>query len=165
MPVTQVTFDSDPNHRPLRLPYARLVTIQTEAAMVSMEAAMATSNFKDDRNILEVLKSELKFLEKGGYGQSPREPHRASLIFEDSPSCMNYDAQEHREPCEHCVLMQFVPREGREEKIPCRHIPLNDKGETLDQLYRYAEFYEVEDAMREWLRATIAKLEADASRK
>jgi len=133
--------------------------------MTSLEATMATSNIMDDRNVLEVLKAELNFLEKGGYGKSPREPHRASLIFEDSPSCMNYDRPDKPEPCEHCLLMQFVPKEGREEKIPCRHIPLNTKGETLDQLYRYAEFFEVEDSLRQWLRATIARLENKAAGK
>ncbi len=41
---------------------------------------------KDER----VLKFELEFLEKGGYGRSPREPWRPQFIFEDSPTCMNY---------------------------------------------------------------------------
>ncbi|HXZ14311.1 MAG TPA: hypothetical protein VEG64_18130 [Candidatus Sulfotelmatobacter sp.] len=125
---------------------------------------MAANNPDDDRNILEVLKAELNFLEKGGYGRSPREPHRASLVFEDSPSCMNYDRPDKPEPCEHCVLMQFVPKEAREQQIPCRHIPLNDKGETLDNLYRCAEFHEVEDAMRQWLRETIARLESQSTK-
>ena len=39
----------------------------------------------DDRDLLDVLKFELNFLEKGGYGSSPREPWRAPRIFEDSP--------------------------------------------------------------------------------
>jgi hypothetical protein len=125
---------------------------------------MATNNHKDDRDILEVLKAELDFLEKGGYGRSPRQAWRVPLVFEDSPSCMNYDRPDKPEPCEHCVLMQFVPKDAREAKIPCRHIPLNDKGETLDYLYRCAEFHEVEDAMRQWLRATIAKLESQVAK-
>jgi hypothetical protein len=28
----------------------------------------------DDRNTVEVLKAELNFVKKGGYGRSPREP-------------------------------------------------------------------------------------------
>ncbi len=51
---------------------------------------------KDERDLLDVLKFELAFLEKGGYGRSPRESWRQPLIFEDSPSCMNYDSKDHR---------------------------------------------------------------------
>ena len=78
----------------------------------------------DDRDLLDVLKFELKVLERGGYGSSPREPWRQHLAFEDSPSCMNYDTRENPAPCEECVLMQLVPPDQRGTKIPCRHIPL-----------------------------------------
>ncbi|HUJ30273.1 MAG TPA: hypothetical protein VLY23_03265 [Candidatus Acidoferrum sp.] len=116
---------------------------------------------KDDRDLLEVLKFELQFLEKGGYGRSPREPWRPRFIFEDSPSCMNYDSKENPEPCGHCVLMQLVPPEYRTETIPCRHIPLNAAGETLDSAYRYDDQQEIEDAVKAWLRTTIARLEQE----
>ncbi len=43
----------------------------------------------DEHEMLELLKFELKFLEDGGYRQSPRTPWRASYILEDSPSCPN----------------------------------------------------------------------------
>ncbi|MGA7189423.1 MAG: hypothetical protein WBY66_13065, partial [Candidatus Acidiferrales bacterium] len=80
---------------------------------------------KDERDLLDVLKFELEFLEKGGYGRSPRQAWRPQFIFEDSPTCMNYDCQESPEPCTHCVLMRLVPPEYRSAKTPCRHIPLN----------------------------------------
>jgi hypothetical protein len=114
----------------------------------------------DDRNLLDVLKFELNFLEKGGYGSSPREPWRCPLIFEDSLSCMNYDTKDHPAPCEECVLMQVVPAEDRSKTIPCRHIPLSPNGETLESLYHWASQREIEDVMRNWLRITIAKLES-----
>jgi len=113
----------------------------------------------DQRNLLDVLKFELEFLEKGGYGSSPREPWRCPLIFEDSPSCMNFDSKDNPSPCEECVLMQLVPSEGRHNIIPCRHIPLSPNGETLDSLYRWASQREIEDVMRHWLRTTIDVLE------
>lgn len=114
---------------------------------------------KDNRNLLDVLRFELNFLEKGGYGRSPREPWRAPLIFEDSPTCMNYDSKEDPAPCSECLLMQFVPPERRKELIPCRHIPLDSAGQTLDNLYRYSDQTEIEEAMKQWLRATIHRLE------
>ncbi|MGC1835280.1 MAG: hypothetical protein WA714_19635 [Candidatus Acidiferrales bacterium] len=113
----------------------------------------------DERDLLEVLKFELNFLEKGGYGRSPREAWRPQFVFEDSPTCMNYDSKEHPEPCSHCVLMQLVPPPFRSAKIPCRHIPMNEAGEGLDSLYRYDDQAEIENSVGNWLRKTIAKLE------
>jgi hypothetical protein len=114
---------------------------------------------KDERDLLDVLKFELEFSEKGGYGRSPREACRPQFIFEDSPTCMNYDCKESPEPCTHCVLTQLVPPEFRSAETPCRHIPLNEAGETLDTLYRYDDQPEIEDSVGKWLRKTIAKLE------
>jgi hypothetical protein len=116
---------------------------------------------QDPRDTLEALKFELNFLGKGGYGHSPREPWRAQLIFEDSPTCMNYDTKSHPGPCNDCFLMQFVPPESRGEKVPCRHIPLTNAGETLNDLYRGGTQQEIEDALGGWLRDTIARLEAE----
>jgi hypothetical protein len=115
---------------------------------------------KDDRNTLEVLKAELNFVRKGGYGRSPREPWRAQLVFEDSPSCMNYDTKDNREPCSECLLMQFVPADKRGEKVPCRHIPLTPYGDTLLHLYRGGTEQEIEEALSVWLEKEIAKLES-----
>jgi hypothetical protein len=116
---------------------------------------------KDERDLLEVLKFELQFLEDGGYGRSPRTPWRPQYIFEDSLTCMNYDSEENPSPCSDCVLMQLVPRECRSERIPCRHIPFNVSGETLDSLYRRCDQNETEEAVGNWLRATIHHLEQE----
>jgi hypothetical protein len=118
----------------------------------------------DETIILDLLKSELNFLKKGGYGRSPREPWRAQLIFEDSPTCMNYDSKENPRPCAECALMQFVPPEKRGEKVPCRHIPLTRDGETLQDLYRGATQQEIEDALADWLRRNIERLETEKAR-
>src|SRR2546430_5322020 len=57
---------------------------------------------KDERDLLEVLKFELKFLEDGRYGHWPRAPWRPQYIFEDSLTCMNYDSKENPGPCSDC---------------------------------------------------------------
>jgi hypothetical protein len=124
---------------------------------IQMEGIM----HKDERDLLDVLKFELEFLEKGGYGRSPREPWRPQFIFEDSPTCMNYDCKENPGPCSDCVLMHWIPNENREDKFACRHIPLGPSGETLDSLYRYGDQHEVEEAVSNWLRATISQLEEE----
>jgi hypothetical protein len=115
---------------------------------------------KDDRNLLDVLKFELEFLEQGGYGRLPRESWRARFIFEDSPTCMNFNSKD-REPCSECLLMQLVPEEARTEQTPCIHIPLAPGGQTLESLYRTGTQQEIEDALGAWLRATIQRLEAN----
>ena len=114
---------------------------------------------KDERDLLEVLKFELQFLEDGGYGRSPRTSWRPQYIFEDSLTCMNYDSKENPGPCSDCVLIHLVPAELSSAKIPCRHIPLNATGETLDSLYRYSEQNEIEETVGDWLRAIIQRLE------
>lgn len=120
---------------------------------------------KDERDLLDVLKFELDFLEKGGYHPSPREPRKMHFIFEDSPTCMNYDSKDNPGPCSECVLMGLVPPDQRNQTIPCRHIPLNAEGDTLDSLYRSAEPQDLEDVYGKWLRATIAKLEQERGKR
>jgi hypothetical protein len=115
--------------------------------------------YKDERNLLDVLKAELAFLEKGGYGRSPRESWSQPLIFEDSPSCMNYDSKDHADPCSACLLFQLVPPQFRGNQIPCRYIPLNAEGETLDSLYRSSDQFEIEEVFGNWLRRMIAEVE------
>ncbi len=114
---------------------------------------------KDERDLLDVLKFELNFVEKGGYGRSSREPWRPVFIFEDSPTCMNYDCKDDPAPCSDCVLMQLVPSELRAGKTPCRQIQLNASGQTLDSLYRYGDDHEIEETLKNWLRTSIAQLE------
>ena len=119
---------------------------------------------QDDRNTVEVLKAELNYVKKGGYGRSPREPWRAQLVFEDSPTCMNFDSKENRAPCAECLLMQFVPADKRVEKVPCRHIPLTSYGDTLLHMYRGGTEQEIEEALAIWLEKEIAKLESVETR-
>ena len=105
---------------------------------------------KDERDLLKVLKSELKFLQMGGYSRQAW--WGPQLIFEDSPTCVNCGRRDNPIiPCTECVLIDLVPAERRPEKIPCRHIPLNASGETLDSLYRHGNPQEVEESVRNWL--------------
>lgn len=116
---------------------------------------------RDDRSALEVLKFELNFLEQGGYGRSPHSPWRPSLIFQDSPSCLNFNEAGRPHPCEACLLTDFVPSDKLCADVPCRHIPLNSAGQTIDELYQRSSQIEAEEAVARWLRAAIAKLEQE----
>ncbi len=70
--------------------------------------------------MLDRLRFELKFIEDGGYGRSPHRPQRPPLVFEDSPTCLNFNDAARPCPCGDCFLMQFVPKGRQEERIPCR---------------------------------------------
>jgi hypothetical protein len=115
---------------------------------------------KDERDLLEVLKFELAFLEQGGYGRLPREAWRSRLIFLDSPTCANFNTAE-KVPCQECGLMPLVAEDARESKVPCEHIPLTPAGDTLDSLYRTGTQQEIEDALAIWLKTTIKRLEQE----
>src|SRR5438128_11503652 len=67
-----------------------------------------TAMTQDDRDVLELLKMELDFIEKGGYGRSVRTPWLPKSVFQDSISCLNYDYTHHAHPCAECRLFDFV---------------------------------------------------------
>ncbi len=119
---------------------------------------------QDERDLVELLRFELKFLEDGGYGRSPRTPWLRPSVFEDSPTCPNFRDPERPHACSECLLMRFVPAELRDQKSPCRLIPLNSKGETIDYLYRCGTQMELEEALAGWLRDQIRQIEEEVSR-
>jgi hypothetical protein len=114
----------------------------------------------DERELLAVLKAELAFLESGGYRNGLGARPRQKFVFEDSPTCLNFGKIKNPRPCRGCVMTTLVPADCLGEKIPCRHIPLNQAGFTIDTYYRLGTFEEAESATRTWLRKIIANLEA-----
>lgn len=116
----------------------------------------------DERELLDLLKFELKFLEDGGYGRSPHTPWRRQTVFEDSATCPNFSDPTRPHPCTECLLMRFVPREHKDQVSPCQHIPLTDNGETIDYFYRRGtqlELLKLEEALASWLRKQISQIE------
>jgi hypothetical protein len=114
---------------------------------------------QDDRDTLEVLKAELDFVEKGGYGRSVKTPWQPTSIFQDSPSCINLGDLERTHPCSECVLIDFVPPEDRRQDVPCHHIPLNTSGETIDELEWKENQQKTEESVKNWLRSMISLVE------
>ncbi len=105
----------------------------------------------DKRDLLTVLKRELDFPDKGGYRHIARAPWRPQFIFQDSPSCLNFDPAQATKPCGDCVLTQLAPETFRNRNIPCRYVPLNDSGATIDSFYRSGTQTELETAFGQWL--------------
>jgi len=116
---------------------------------------------KDDRDILELLKFELDFIEKGGYGRSVRTPWKPTSAFQDSITCINFGDPYRSHPCDECLLMQFVPEEHRSENVPCHHIVLNEAGETVDNLESQDSQQDLEEKVKTWLRSAIRRIEQE----
>jgi hypothetical protein len=111
---------------------------------------------KDKRNLLELLESELEFVEKGNYQFKP--PHEPTTIFRDSPTCLNYGYPYRVAPCSACHLLDFVPQDKRLEQIPCHHSPLNEAGDTVESLEPDGNEDKLEEALKLWLRTKIDEL-------
>jgi hypothetical protein len=119
---------------------------------------------QNKQDLLSVLKTELEFLKIGGYSQTARAAWRPQFIFQDSPTCLNFDPTEPPRPCGECVLTQLVPEDSRNKKVACRYIPLNSHGYTIDFYYRYGTQETLEAALGDWLKTTIAQLEQEKAR-
>jgi hypothetical protein len=115
---------------------------------------------QDKRDVLELLKFELAFIEQGGYGRSVKTPWKPTSIFQDSLSCINFDDPNRPHPCSECLLNDLVPPEGQTENVPCHHIPMNASGETIDSMERQYTQLEMEEAVKKWLKNAIARIEA-----
>lgn len=115
---------------------------------------------KDKRDILEVLQSELNFIEQRGYGRSVRIPWKPKSPFQDSRTCLNYAYLDKPHPCNECQLIDFVPGDKRAERVPCHFIPLDESGETIDELELENNQLQLERALKTWLRAKITVIEA-----
>ena len=119
---------------------------------------------KDDRDILELLKDEFDFIDKGGYGRSVRTPWKPKSAFQDSLTCINYGYPYRAHPCNECHLLDFVDPEHHSEDVPCHFIRLNDSGETIEDLEFEDNQMKLESDVKQWLRTKISEIEEERAR-
>ena len=113
----------------------------------------------DRRDVLEVLRAELQFVEEGGYDRSPATPWKWASTFRHSPSCVNFNDAARTHPCTDCLLIDFVPVAGLSQDLPCHHIPIGPAGETVQAMERQDDVLDLENTLASWLRATIQRIE------
>lgn len=112
--------------------------------------------YNDSEKLVKVLKTELRFLDSGGY-RNP-EMWRPQFVFLDSPTCVHPAGSGRPDSCRDCPLIGFVPSARRSAPVPCHHIPLTKEGFTVDSLLRWGTLEELEGALRGWLVEKIAAL-------
>src|SRR5262249_53315771 len=103
---------------------------------------------KDDRDILELLKEELSFVEQGGYGRSVRMPWLQKSVFQDSLSCLNFGYPYRAHSCAECQLLDFVPKKDRAQPVPYHFIPLNDARKTIESFELEGNEVKLENAVK-----------------
>jgi len=113
----------------------------------------------DLNEILHELKLQRSILQDGGYGRSVRMPWKPTQLLRDSLTCLNFDEEVKKHPCDECLLWEWVPEEHRDQDIPCHFIPLTSEGDSIASLEGEREPEKAEKALLEWLDSTITKLE------
>ena len=121
----------------------------------------------DTQDVLRVLRYELNYLQQGGYGSAqlvqPGVAEPPDSPFLGNHSCINFGDPLRSHACRECSLWMFVPESRRTEDIPCHFIVLNS-GETVQSLLARGDRAALVLALEEWLRLTIALLEAQMQR-
>jgi hypothetical protein len=108
------------------------------------------------RDVLEVLRCELNFLEQGGYDRVKQLGLPVS-IFQDSLTCLNHGNPLRPHACHECPLYEFVVPDRRTEDIPCHYIPLDAQGQTIANISDPRSRLE---KVKDWLQITIANLQS-----
>jgi len=114
----------------------------------------------DLKDIIDQLKLERDILKDGGYGRSVRSPWKPTRLFRDSVTCLNFDEMVKRQPCNQCLLWEWVPENHQKEDLPCHYIPLNDQGDSIASLEDGGDREETEKALLGWLDSVLEHLEA-----
>jgi hypothetical protein len=112
-----------------------------------------------NQRLLQALREERAFFRSGGYGWPYRTEWRPTLLFRDSPTCVNFSSAGALNACEECPLFRLVPCHKRNDAIPCHHIVLDAEGNTIAGLYQKGSQRLLDERYWEWLSAVIAGLE------
>jgi len=121
----------------------------------------------DVQEVLRVLRYELNCLQQGGYPPAIEVGAGGTSAlaspFLGNHSCLNFGDPLRAHTCRECILSMFVPEKHRTEDIPCHFIPLNG-GETVESLMSHGDQARLVLALEQWLRMTIARLEAQMAK-
>jgi len=117
---------------------------------------------QDSRDLLQILRFELNYLEQGGFDRD------RAILGDDSPfrgtfACINFGDPLGSHTCRECLLCRFVPEDKLTADVPCHYIKLSESGETIAELLEKNDPKQMVATLEHWLRITIARLEAEAT--
>ena len=112
----------------------------------------------DERYILELLLREIDFFRKGGVVRLLDTPWLLKSLFRDSLFNLDHGYTRQMRPCGECQPFSFVSPSHDLGDVPCHHTFLNEAGVTIEQLQDGYAQPTFEDAVTNWLRATITPI-------
>lgn len=122
---------------------------------------MAADHTINRKGLLQALKTEMAFLDAGGYGKPFHSGWRPTLLLRDSPVCLNFNATGRQASCKPCPFFSLVPAGDRDSILPCHHIPLDAEGNTIAGMYRKGTQKELDERYHNWLTALPRKYETN----
>jgi hypothetical protein len=120
---------------------------------------MSESPKIENNRLLQLLSKEPGLFDAGGYGKKFRSEWRPTLLLRDSPACVNYSESGKHNPCCECPLFSLVALDKKDTLVPCHHIPLNDGGTTIAELYAQGSQESLDRLYRSWLKDITQELE------
>ena len=60
-------------------------------------------------------------------------------------------------------MLDFVGPQDHSQTVPCHFIPLNDAGNTLEELELEGNEWKLETTVKKWLQGKINEIEAERS--
>ena len=115
--------------------------------------------WQSNSRLLQALREQQEFFYSGGYGLPFRSEWRPTLLFRDSPTCINFSSPGALNPCQECPLLPLVPSHKRNHAIPCHHIVLDSEGNTIARLYQRGSQKALDRSYSNWLSTVITGLE------
>src|SRR5690349_25140031 len=120
---------------------------------------MAADDTINRKGLLQALKTEMAFLDAGGYGKPFRSGWRPTLLLRDSPVCLNFNATGRQASCDQCPFFSIVPGTDRAALLPCHHIPLDAERDAMAGMFSTTTQREVEECLYDWLIALALNCE------
>jgi hypothetical protein len=72
--------------------------------------------------------------------------------------CMGVGTRPPADCCDACPLLELSPPESQDSESPCRQIPLNEQGETVESMAKTRDAAYLEERLLKWMERTVLQL-------
>lgn len=105
--------------------------------------------------LLQTLRTELAFFAAGGYERPFRSGWRPALLLRDSEACIHYNSTGRQISGQKCPVFEMISSAAWNAVVPCHHIPLDARCNTVATMYRKNTEKDLDEHYREWLSALL----------